>query len=48
MTFKEIEEELLEFIPDTDSDDPIPLFKDASIKKKASLFKKRVQIQDGY
>ncbi|NLN03907.1 MAG: hypothetical protein GX166_03685 [Clostridiaceae bacterium] len=39
MTFKEIEEELLEFIPDTDSDDPIPLFKDVSIKKKASLFK---------
>ena len=39
MTYEEIEDELREFKPDTNSDDPIPLFKEVSITKKSSLFK---------
>lgn len=39
MTYEEIEDELREFKPDTNSDDPIPLFKEVSITKKSSLLK---------
>lgn len=38
LSFKEIEEKLLEFEPDANSADPIPLFKEVSIEKKSSLF----------